>query len=346
MTTCPNCGHKISETDDICPNCGFNLKKYRDDYFTDQHQSTKFENPDEGRKIISRAAYREEFYPDKQNSTVQRMITWVRKNATIVFLLGVLLLILMSFSRALGWIGFLVLMIWLYIVCDRKEKVERYTADQRLTQKINQIGSNVFNRVDEREDKIKKRNEAFAQSHPRVENQVREIKKQRQHRFNYVQLSVILTALISLIVLFTDSGAAVSAVSYTQRMSISNVIFSLAGRLLSSGATSIYSIVLYLAWLLLFLFPIFIIYNVLKNTLASQTLAFVLSLLETIFLIYLIYKLSSSSRAATGVLSQLTSQLITYAVSLGASAYFLILASVLTTGLSGYNLFRKHENKQ
>ncbi|MCT7689117.1 MAG: zinc-ribbon domain-containing protein, partial [Lactobacillus crispatus] len=28
MTTCPNCGHKISETDDICPNCGFNLKKY------------------------------------------------------------------------------------------------------------------------------------------------------------------------------------------------------------------------------------------------------------------------------------------------------------------------------
>lgn len=26
MTTCPNCGHKISETDDICPNCGFNLK--------------------------------------------------------------------------------------------------------------------------------------------------------------------------------------------------------------------------------------------------------------------------------------------------------------------------------
>lgn len=26
MTTCPNCGHKISETDDVCPNCGFNLK--------------------------------------------------------------------------------------------------------------------------------------------------------------------------------------------------------------------------------------------------------------------------------------------------------------------------------
>lgn len=122
------------------------------------------------------------------------------------------------------------------------------------------------------------------------------------------------------------------------------MIFSLAGRLLSSGATSVYSIVLYLVWLFLFLFPIFIIYNILKNTRSSQALAFVLSLIETIFLIYLIYKLSSSSRAATGVMSQLISQLIIYAVSLGASAYFLILSSALTTVLSGYNLFKKKEN--
>src|SRR5699024_7520483 len=268
----------------------------------------------EGQQIISRAAYREEFYPEKQNTTVQRMIAWVRKNATIVFLLGVFLLVLMSFSRAAGWISFLVLMIWLYIVCDRQEKIEQYTADKRLTQKINQMGSKVFNRVDKREDQIKKRNAVFAQNHPRVENQVREIKKQRQNRFNYVQLSVILTALISLIVLFTDSGAAVSAVSYTQKMSISNVIFSLAGRLLSSGATSVYSIVLYLVWLFLFLFPIFIIYNVLKNTRASQVLAFVLLLIETIFLIYLIYKLSCSSHMSIGVMCKFNSHLITYDV--------------------------------
>lgn len=344
MTTCPNCGQKISPDDDICPNCGFNLKKYRDDFFTDQHQKAKYETPDEGKKIATRAAYREEFYPEKQNSTVQRMIEWVRKNATIVFLLGVFLLALMSFSRAAGWICFLVLMIWLYIVCDRKEKIERYTVDKRLTQKINRVGSNVFNRVDERGDKIKQRNKNFVQKHPHVENQVEEIKKQRQHRFNYIQLSVVLTALISLIVLFTDSGAAVSAVSYTQRMSISNVLFSLAGRLISSGSTAIYSAILILVWLLLVLFPVFIIYNVLKNTRSSQILAFILSLIETVFLIYLIYKLSSSTRAATGVLSQLTSQLITYAVSLGASAYFLILASILTTSLSGFNLFRKNNS--
>lgn len=52
MTTCPNCGHKISDTDDICPNCGFNLKKYRDDFFTDKHQKAKYEEPDEVEKLL------------------------------------------------------------------------------------------------------------------------------------------------------------------------------------------------------------------------------------------------------------------------------------------------------
>ncbi|NRN80865.1 hypothetical protein IMAU30115_00779 [Lactobacillus helveticus] len=79
MTTCPNCGQAINEKDDICPNCGFNLKKNRDNFFTDQHIKTKYESDNEGQQIISRAAYRAEFYPEKQNSTVQRMIAWVKK---------------------------------------------------------------------------------------------------------------------------------------------------------------------------------------------------------------------------------------------------------------------------
>lgn len=342
MTTCPNCGHEINDTDDICPNCGFNLKKYRDDFFTDQHKQAKYEQPDEGKKIANRATYREEFYPEKQNSTVQRMIAWVRKNATIVFLLGVFLLILMSFSRAAGWVCFLALMIWLFIVCDRNEKIEQYTADKRLTEKINQVGSNVFNRVNAREDKVRTRSKEFAEKHPRVENQVREMKKQRSHRYSYIQLSVILTALISLIVLFTDSGASVSAVSYTQKMSISNVIFSLAGRLLSTNLLQ--ALILYIIWLLLLLFPVLIIYNVLKNTKSSQIFAFVLSLIETVFLIYIVYMMSSSVHALNGVVAQITSQLISYAVSIGTSAYFLLLASVLTTGLSAFNIFKHKQN--
>ncbi|EFG55502.1 hypothetical protein C5L18_001290 [Lactobacillus amylolyticus] len=36
MTTCPNCGQAITANDDVCPKCGFNLKKYREDFFTKQ----------------------------------------------------------------------------------------------------------------------------------------------------------------------------------------------------------------------------------------------------------------------------------------------------------------------
>ena len=340
MTTCPNCGRPITDDDKVCPNCKFNLEKYRETFFTDQHQKAKKEDPDMAAKIASRAAYRQEFYPKKQNSTVQKMIKWIRSNATIVFLLGVLLLIIMSFSRSLGWIGFLILMVWLFILCDRRDHIEEYTSDRRLTEKINQLASNTFNAVENHGQKARAKGKKFDENHPRVE----ESKKRKKHHFSYIQISVVLTSFISLIVLFTGSGASVADITYTERVSVSKVLLSLAGRLLSSGQTSTYAFLLYAIWLLLILFPIFIIYNVLKNTKGNQVVAYILSLIESVFLIYIIFRLSSVTRANTGLFSKLTSQLLTYAVSVGASTYFLILASVMTTGLSGFNLFRKQHD--
>lgn len=347
MTTCPNCGQPIDENDEICPQCGFNLNKYRDDFFTDQHQKAKYEQPGDAGKIASRAAYRKEFYPDKQNTTVQKMIAWIRANATIVFLLGVLLLFIMTFSRSLGWIVFLLLLVWLFITCDRAEKIEQYTADQRLTDKINQVGSNMFNSVAEGNQKIRSRGKKFEVEHPRVGNHVEQVKERhsKNHwRYSYIQLSVILTAFISLIVLFSGSGASIANVAYTEKMSISKVLLSLANHLLASGQTSVLALSIYLIWLLFILFPIFIIYNIFKNTKSSQWISFILSLIETIFLIYIIFRLSTVERANTGVLRQLTSQLLTYATSVGASTYFLILANLMTTGLSAFNLFSKKKD--
>lgn len=335
MKTCPNCGQSITQEDKICPKCGFNLAKYRADFFkADQKTETK---------TPSRAAYRKEFKPEKQNSTVQKMIVWIRANATIVFLLGFGLLIVTSFSVSLGWICFFALMIWLFIVCDRADKIEQYTSDRRLTEKINQIGSDTFNSIEDRSEKIKSRGKKFEEKHPRVENRVENVKTKKKVHFSYTQLSVVLTAVISLIVLFSGSGASVVNNVYDQKMSISKVLLSFGGKLLASGQTAVYSIIVYVIWLLLILFPVWIIYNIFKNTTKSQAIAFILSLIETIFLLYVIFRMSSSVRANTGVLSQLTSQLLTYAVSVGASTYFLILASLMTTVLSAYNLISKRK---
>lgn len=343
MTTCPNCGKLVGKDDDVCKNCGFNLKKYRDDFFTDNYNIEKDDEPDAAGKVTSRAAYRREFYPTKQNTVVQKMIAWVRANATIVFLLGVLLLIIMSFSRPLGWLSFFGLMAWLFIVCERSQKIEQCTADRRLTEKVNQVGSNVFNSIESGSSKIRSKGQKFEENHPKVEKDVKKVKESRLRNFGYVQLSVVLTAFISLIVMFSGSGAEGVGGLYQQRVSISKLLLDFAGRLLS-GQNSGYAAVVYVVWLLLILFPIWIIYNILKNNRSSQFLAFILSLIETIFLCYLIYRLSSVQRADTGVLSQLTSQLLTYAISIGASAYFLVISSIMTTVLSAYNLFRRRHN--
>ncbi len=334
MTKCPNCGQSVTNDDKICPTCGFNLAKYRQDYFSDNEKPIK-----------RRAEYRKEFKPEKQNSTVQKMIAWIRNNATIVFLLGIGLLIVMSFSRSLGWILFLILMIWLFLVCERADKIEQYTSDRRLTEKLNQIGSNTVNTFEDHQQKIRQKGKEFEKSHPRIEEHAKRVKEKRKIGYSYTQLSVILTAFISLVVLFSNSGAtAVVNNIYDERMSISRVLLGFGGKLLASHQTALYSLIIYVVWLLLIIFPILIIYNIFKNTKKSQLSAFVLSLIETLFLIFVVMKMSSGGSAGTSILSQLTTQLLTYAVSVGASTYFLIIASILTTVLSFYNLIHKKQD--
>ena len=337
MTTCPNCGRPITDEDVTCPNCHFDLQKYRETFFTDRHQKANFEDEKTGQKIASRKVYRQEFYPEKQNSVIERMLQWIHVNSMIAFLLGIVLLILMSFSRSFGWICFFALLVWLYFVCSREEKIDRYTVDERLTQKINQIGSNMFNDVAESKEKVK------AKSRLTQRNSAAKTTVIKKKHFSYVQLLVVLMAVINLIVLFTGSGASVLDVTYGQKMSITGVIFRLAGRLFSSNVTLLSGVLLCIIWLIIVLIPLFIIYHTMRDTKKSRIIAFLLSLIETIFLIYVIYRMSNTSLSNRGILHSITSQLLLYAVSVGASTYFLILANVMTTGLTGYNLFRHRQ---
>lgn len=335
MTTCPNCGRSITDNDKVCPNCQFNLQKYRDTFFTDQHQTANFESKNTAKKIASREAYRQEFYPKKQNLTIKKMLQWMHLNSMIVFLLGIALLLIMSFSRSIGWICFFALLVWLYAVCVRTNDIERYTVDERLTEKVNQIGSNLFNNVEDSKQKVKSRKRSA-----KGEQRMEEVATVKKH-FNYVQLLVILMAVINLVVLFTGSGASVTDISYSGRMSITRVAFGLAGRLFSSSETMLSGVIVCVVWLLILLFPLIITYNTLKDTVKGRQISFALSLIETLFLVYLIYRMSNNALSSTGILKNITSQLLLYAVSIGASTYFLILSSVMMTILLGYNLFKK-----
>lgn len=339
MTTCPNCGQSITDNDKICPNCHFNLQKYRDTFFTDRHEAANYEDEQTAKKIASREAYRQEFYPKKQNLTIKKMLQWMNLNSMIVFLLGIALLIIMSFSRSIGWICFFALLVWLYAVCARATRIERYTVDERLTEKVNQVGSNMFNNVEDSRQKVKAKRSS-SKGEQRVKEETATVKK----HFNYTQLLVILMAVINLIVLFTGSGASVSDVSYSGKMSITRVTFSLAGRLFSSSTSMLSGVIVCVIWLLLVLVPLCVTYNTLKDTVRGRRIAFIFSLIESVFLVYLIYRMSNTTLSNTGILKSITSELLLYAVSVGTSTYFLILSSMMMTILLGYNLFKKNNN--
>lgn len=338
LKNCPNCHQPVLEKDNICSNCGFNLEKYRQTFFAtgDVNASkTKEETP----KPRRRAAYQQEFYPDKQNEVVKKIILWLRTNAMIVFLTGIILMVLTSFSPTLGWVTLIILLIWLYFVCDRSNEIEQYIVDRRLTELVNRSGSRVFNSFEDRENNAKTKRSEFIEHHPKVSQKLAQ-RHGRRIRLNYVQLSVIIMAAISLIVVFSGSGASVSELTNLEQVSISRVILTLATKSLGNGGTLTQALILFGIWLILALVPLFIIFAVLENTKKGKVKAFICSLIETAMLIFVVFKLTSVNTSA-GMISQLANQFTSYVVTIGVAAYLLILSSIMTTILSCYNIFKK-----
>lgn len=176
---CPNCGEDVKSTDKQCPNCHFDLEKFRNEFFTGQNQ-TRNESSDNRQKQETRSVKKIE--PKKQNSTIASMINWIQVNSMIVFVVGIILLILTSFSPSLGWSCFFALLIWLFIVCDKnKGKVtEQYTVDQRLTEHVNKVGSDVVNSFEEGENRVKAHRQKIDNKLGRDPEAIKKVVKQKR----------------------------------------------------------------------------------------------------------------------------------------------------------------------
>lgn len=181
------------------------------------------------------------------------MITWICVNATIVFLLGILLLILMSFSRPLGWFSFFALMIWLFVVCDKNKNPKQYTVDKRLTQKVNKVSSDVVNSFEDGENKIK---EHKARLDDKL-GKTADVPKEKQKR-TATQFGVILMAALSVLTVFYGPFSSSSMESF-QALSISKMLLNLG------GLGGKYSLIGYGLWAVFVFFPIAIIVITLRN---------------------------------------------------------------------------------
>lgn len=344
MKKCPNCGQALTGQEKTCPNCGFNVEKYRRDYFTEEAVEENVERREADRTLekepadkLSRSAYRQKQEQNAftGNPTVEKMIQWMRDNTTIAFLVGVGLLIIMSFSRPLGWTAFAVSMA-LLIWTGHRDSQGEYTADRNLTEYIRQSASKVFNAFDEKESEIEEKNEDFSQAHPKFEAKVEKVKKKtkKSRNFGIIQFSILLTSLITLVLLFLGTGFVTSS----SKLTVASVFFEVANRQIAAGKI-VPALILYLFLAVFLLLPVFIMLAVSQNTRVSRVRAFALSLVESLVLIYLFYQLAQTTSAAS-YLSQAVSSLKSYAVAIGISGYLLILVSCLTTVLAGINMFQ------
>ena len=326
---CPNCGQKVKDDAERCPYCNFDLKKFNTAYFTNHNDINHQENHDASKQPV--------FLPKKQNPTIAAMINWIQVNAIIVFLTGIGLLILMSFSRPLAWLTFFALMIWLFIICQRHPKTEQYTADRRLAEKVNQVGSNVANSVEERQERIKNKRSEYGKK-----PLVHDIQPSKRNKLSLMQLGIMLMACISLFVIFFGPFASTSLNSVPSS-SITKVLVNIA------GLGGEYSLIGYGLLLLFLAVPIAIIVLTIKNKNYSKRLVFFLSLVETIFLVLVAFELIFRNVGSSlGILNSHTTgylkQIMDNIISFGISTYMLLISSILTTWLSWQSLKNKKVN--
>jgi ABC-type multidrug transport system fused ATPase/permease subunit len=299
---CPNCHEDVPKGAQRCPNCGFELPVKREDY----HQTS--------------------------NSTVSNMIAWIKANATLVFWIGIGLMILTSFSWQLGWFCLLALLIWLFIICEKKADVSQYVADQRLEADVDRVGSKLVNHVEQRETHLKEKR----QQREEAKGETRPVRVKRK-RTSW-QIGILLMALISLLVIFFGPFASYSMMGFSSGPSIARSLLSigaLGGRHILTG---------YGLLLLLILVPALIILLTLKDREKFRVLIFAISLIETVLLLYVAIRLVFLDAGASfGVVNnqQLAqskaSQVLYNAISFGVSSYLLLLSSIITTVLTFKN---------
>ena len=324
---CPNCGEDVKSTDKQCPNCHFDLEKFRNEFFTGQNQ-TRNESSDNRQKQETRSV--KKIAPKKQNSTIASMINWIQVNSMIVFVVGIILLILTSFSPSLGWSCFFALLIWLFIVCDKnKGKVtEQYTVDQRLTEHVNKVGSDVVNSFEEGENRVKAHRQKIDNKLGRDPEAIKKVVKQKR---TATHLGVVLIAVLNLLLVFSGPFSSGMMQGY-QTLSISKALLSI-GRF--NGK---YLLIGYGMWLLLVGVPIAIIILTIRNGKNNKRIVFLLSLIESIVLVIcaveLIFMNAGSSLGITNnaaANSVEIQRIVANAISFGVSTYLLFVSSILLT---------------
>lgn len=266
----------------------------------------------------------------QQNDTVLLMVEWIKHNAVLVFVLGIVLMIITSIIAFMGWAVLVCLLMLLYFICANEKIAEEYTVDRKLEEKVDVVGSSLVNSVE----------------NSRISNRYRRYRQSTREPRTWLQWGVIAMALICLVTIFYGPFAS-DALSVVQGHTISNTLLFAFNRFSALH----YRLIAWVMWLFIVAIPITIIIITLKNIKHNREFAFVLSLLETIVLLIWLFELVFLNVGIKVGLGTITGSRLyriqTNIISFGVSAYLLIVASCITSVVTFKSWFSyiKDKNK-
>lgn len=325
MKRCPSCGHLLKIDEAKCTYCGHIFSKE-----TEQNKSEYTEN--------TQGMSRSQLQKENSSSLIQpvsklplkeifqKMLLWIHKNSTIVFITGLILMVFTSIVPELGWTCLLLLLGWLFWVCKKDIPVKQYTVDKKLTADLNKTGERVGERADRQKERI-------ISEHPEVREKIKKVQQIKLPKNASVyRWGAIFTSLLSLFIFFSKSE---------NTNSLSRVVLDFANNQFSSSQT-IFAMLVYIGWAYIVINPFLIVYRLLKKKTSYRIKAFVWALIETILLFGLVNY--SSRTTAVSTFGSLTKQLISSLTAIAVNYYMLIFTSVLTTALTLMNIIKDKKN--
>lgn len=290
--TCPNCGSPIKETDHYCSNCGFCVREYFDNQENTNHVS----------------------------QTV-KITTWISNNGMLIFVGALLLLILMSGSKIIGWSATFLALIIIYVLAINHQNEEETILNRRILRHVDVVGKKVEHGIV---------NSVNDDERPSPQ----QVKVKSQTGWNNFNLISIFGALISLLVVFYGPFAS-AMMGMGKSISIYDTLLLLAQHNMK------YAIICYTLLAVMIGCPILIIMLTMSTKKHANRVALVLSAIETLVILALAVQIfyNSSILATLGSLDSFqnlpvmktSSKIMHMFIGFGISSYLLLISSALTT---------------
>ncbi|APT18815.1 hypothetical protein FC62_GL001478 [Amylolactobacillus amylotrophicus DSM 20534] len=260
----------------------------------------------------------------KKRKPLDKVTDWISTNGMIILVVGLVIILLMSASRTLGWAALIAGMILIYIMAQTQPEEKESKLNRRLSTQVDFLGQRVGAGIEER---------VAAPENPSPERQKID---RRVGGLNLNLLVLFLAAITLVLVFYGPFASAYVLVGIESKSSIYQTSLTIAQIGLNAGILSYGFLTIVIGA------PIMIILLTLSKKRRSRLWAFILSALESVVLIVvmasLIYIMNTVEEGKlVSMFSAKLADVLSMTVGFGISSYLLLVSSLITSVVTALN---------